>query len=180
MAALSVLKNVVLRGRKQSIPSGYLLGRQSQGNGDIELISLASLIGHTVSRAGASQQTEYYFLGVQANGPFVSQQRVACGIAPAAVTFPSASAASSRSVAKAGVAPTSNASLILTDDYMSYWAYGTHVLCTVSFAAGSTTGTFAYGSSTLIAQGTVLYLVWPTTIDATLDYVDILFCGDKS
>ena len=178
-----------IRGIRDTIPSGYVLGRSSDGHGNVELIPLRNLgsavaaTGTVASPAQVTQQvaagTGFYFLGVQAKGLFASRDRLILALTPAAVTFPSATAAAGRSVAHAETAPTGAVDLILTNDYVDYLTNGTSVLCTVHFGAGSNTGTLTYGTTTVISQGTVLYLVFPTGADATLANINLLFCGDK-
>lgn len=182
-----IFKNV--RGIRDTIPSGYVLGRSSDGHGHVELIPLRNLgsavaaTGTVASPGQVSQQvaagTGFFFLGVQAKGLFASRDRIILPVTPHAVTFPSATAAAGRSVAHAETAPTAAVDLILTDDYINYWTNGTNVLCTVHFGAASNTGTLTYGTTTVISQGTVLYLVFPTSADATLANINLLFCGDK-
>ncbi len=191
MATAPLRPDIKIRGIRQSMPSGYVLGRTDAGNGPPHLIALSKLGGQrdktvgTVGGGGGAtnvgQLKGFFFLGVQAAGkPFANRDLVPCGVTPANVLFPSATAPAGRSVAKALNPPTANCNVILTDNPTAYILSGTHIICTVAFSAGLVAGTLTYGTPGVISAGTVLYLVLPATADATLGNLDILFCGDKS
>jgi hypothetical protein len=188
---------IKIHGIRSPIPPGYVLGRTSRGQGDVELISLSKL-GNALVTAGqggggggggpgvAGNQTttqisptSFMFLGFTAEGPFIASEQFLLALATRSVLMPSYSAASSRHVAQCYSAPTADTSFVLTNDLADYLANGTSVVCTVSFAAGSKTGTFTWpASATTITSGTALWAVFPVSPDATLAGVQTLWCGD--
>lgn len=188
--------NIAVRGIRTQIPQGYLLGRVSAGHGRVELIKASTLglslggpggsgggfggggLGGGGGGGGASAPVVFEFLGFSAQGTFTSRQQFNMAIAPRKVLLPSASAPLSRNIATAGVAPTSNTSFVLVANIAGYLSTGTGVICTVSFAAGSKTGTFAYGPPYTVAAGQVLGIVMNAVADPTFSQVQTLFVGD--
>jgi hypothetical protein len=183
---------IKIRGIRTPIPAGYVLGRTSQGKGDTQLIAIADLGKALVAVGGggggggvagtgsippvSKKASTVEYLGFQAVGPFTAIQQFILAMAPRAVTFPSVSLVDLSS-ATCTSAPHANTSLVLTDNLGNYLAHGTNIVCTVSFAAGAKTGTLVWGTPTLEAIGTVLYIAM-ITADASFAGVQCLFAGD--
>jgi hypothetical protein len=167
-------------GIRAKIPSGYVVGRLDPKTGAAQLIPLKNL-GHALGQSGSvatpgmAAALPLEFLGFQAVGLFAADQNFPMTISPVSVTFPSAH--TGHDVATCTTAPLANTHFILTNDLASYLSLGTHVICTVSFAAGSKVGTFAY-TATTVPKNTVLYVVMAHSADLTFAGVQCLFCGD--
>ena len=177
-----------VRGIRQTLPSGYALGRLNKGPGPTELIPLKGLAnalvetggvasGSSTGGVGSAAHPSYEFLGFSGQGPFTTIQQFALAAAPRAVLFPSV-AGSGKSVASATSGPAASFTCVLTDDLGNFLANGSHALCSVHFAANAKVGTFSYGGPLTIVAGKVLYLVMPAVADAALSGLQILFVGD--
>lgn len=119
------------------------------------------------------------FLGFFAPGPFSADESFQLAAAPMAITFPTIQPPD-QSVARCGVAPTGSTEFYLVQDVAEFLDDGSTLVCTVTFAAGETTGTFAYGSPIEITLDTALFMVCQTVPDATIRNVQISFCGDPA
>jgi len=116
----------------------------------------------------ASQSVNPPVVGFGQIGTIEASQRYTLAVAPFAMKLPG----TTPSEAHCDVAPTDDASLTLVNS-------SSMVLCTITFAAGSTTGTFNWGPQTTINPGDVLYVIGPAVADATLAGVNIAFVGSK-
>lgn len=177
--------NIRMRGIRQKMPSGYMLGRINPGDGEAELIKTKDFGQHLVetgtvaggSAVGSSTNPAYEFLGFQATGPFVANQRFNLAMAPRAVLFPSVHGAANSHVS-CGFAPAATYVFHLVTDYAAFLASGAGVVATFTFTAGQKTGTISWGTPVTIAQWAVLYMVMSATPDATLSDVQVLVAGD--
>src|ERR1035437_10090728 len=104
-------------------------------------------------------------LGFNQTGTLSDAQQFAMGIVPMTTVFPG----TSPSEARCAIAPTGDVSLTLV-------TAGNVVVCTISFAAGSTIGTFVWGSVT-VEPGDLLSVIGPSPADLTFAGVNIAFIG---
>lgn len=176
-----------IRGIRQVIPTGYVLGRTNAGDGDVELIPNKTLGNDLVQSGsvsgpgaiGTPNNPGFEFLGASMGGPFASLQTFDLSMAPRKVLFPSAldpTFAHTKAICQ--FAPLANYSFVLTYDKTDYLANGTSVLATISFLAAHKTGTVVYGTPHTSQFGDVLWLVMNATPDAQFAEVQVLFCGD--
>jgi hypothetical protein len=105
-------------------------------------------------------------LGFNQIGTMSDAQQFTMGVVPMATTFPG----TSPSEARCATAPTDDVSLTLVDA-------NANVLCTITFLAGSTVGTFVWGSPTTVEPGDLLYVNGPSPADLTFAGVNIAFIG---
>jgi hypothetical protein len=116
-----------------------------------------------VGTVGVSQPP---ILGFNQTGTMSDAQRFAMGVVPMTTVFPGTMS----SEARCDTAPTGDVSLTLVDA-------NANVLCTISFAAGSTVGTFAWGPPVTVGPGDLLYVNGPSPADLTFAGVNIAFIG---
>jgi hypothetical protein len=178
--------DVNVRGVRQTIPPGYVLGRLGGSAGPARLIPIKDL-GVALQSGGIlpplpiNNVPKLEFLGVSLRGPFLPQDQYEMPQLPCNVTFPSAVVAlPSQTRAWARIAPTSNYSFYLVSNLSAYLANGSSVLATVAFLAAATTGTITYSSSTLVPKKAVLWVVGQAITDPTLAEVLLQFVGDPS
>lgn len=126
---------------------------------------------------GGTTAALHEFLGFFAPGPFSADENFTMAAAPTAILFPTIQPPD-QSTARCGVAPTGNTEFYLVQDVAEFLADGSTLICTVTFAAGETTGTFVYGSPVEITLDTALFMVCQTVPDDTIRNVQISFCGD--
>lgn len=132
---------------------------------------------HKAVQSGNPNRTEY--LGFSGTGPFATLERFDLAMSPADIVYPGALAAS-KSKATAIGAPAADFSFVLTDNLIEYLANGTHIICTVTFTAGSNVGTFQYANPpVLVPFGTIPWLVMPPLADPVFVNAQILFVGDR-
>jgi hypothetical protein len=177
--------DIRVRGVRQTIPPGYVLGRVS-GDGQAQLISFSDLNsqlsaadGSTTTTIKATANADYQFLGWLGDGPFASNDQYELPPGPRAVVFPSASAPAARSVAYAQTPATADYTFVLVSSLAHYLANGSSVLATIKFTAGQNVGSITYTAGTVALQGQP-YLVMPATADATLAGVSLQFVGDPA
>lgn len=162
---------------RQGFPTGHVAGRLDGGLGDEQAIPLSKL-AVALSSTGAIQsqkQLKHGFLGFFGAGPFGQDQYFPLAFAFQADTLPSVP---DSSLAISVFAPSATTHFYLVSDVAEYLSTGTHLLCTVTFAAHSRTGTFAWNGSTLVNVGDTLWLVCDNTPDPILSGVEIIFAGD--
>lgn len=176
--------NIAVRGIRQVLPTGYVIGRTSPGSGDAELIPLSSLgqalvaTGTTSGGGGSAPASiRQAYLGFVLEGPFALDKQFIGAVSHAAITFPSATIASS---AQALVAPTGNFTIYLVDDLAAFISSGAPAGClaNIDFTTASTAGTVTWYGSGTFASGTVPYICFPHDFDVTLAQVVLLFAGD--
>ena len=172
-----------VRGVRQTIPPGYVLGRVS-GDGQAQLISFSDLNsqlsaadGSTTTTIKAQANADYQFLGWLGTGPFASHDQYGLPPAPRAVVFPSSSAPATRSVAYAQTPATGTYTFVLVYNLAAYLTNGSAVVATIVFTAGQNVGSITYNAADIAYQSR-LYLVMPATPDATLAGVSLQFVGD--
>lgn len=173
---MSIIKRTI-RGIREVIPPGYVIGRTSTQNGPAELVRMGDLAQNLVNTgivpAAVNFATEY--LGFSSIGPFTTLQQFAMAAAPRNVGFPSKTLSSN--LGSVTTPPTADFTCVLTNNLADYLANGTSIVCSVKFLAGTKVGVFTYGASITIPFGAVMYLVMPAAADATLSGMQILFAG---
>lgn len=172
--------NILLRGLRVVIPSGYIVGRTAMGSGDAELISfgtLANLLTATGSISGGGGDATNSYLGFFLQGPFAISKVYVGAISHSDVTFPSAIISST---AQALIASTGTFSIYLVNDLAAFQSGGplNGCIAQISFTAGNPTGTITWFGSTVVSAGTILYVCFPADFDATLREIMLLFAGD--
>lgn len=170
-----------VRGIRQSCPSGYIIGRQSAGDGPAEFIRITDL-GLALVNAGSVPVPirNYDDLGVTVAGPWTASQQFTLAACTANTTFPSTSRSST---AACTVAPTGNVTFYLVANTVGFFAYGppTGALASIYFAAGALTGTVTWLSPPVsVTKTQVLTLVMPSSADATFAGLTLLFIGDPA
>jgi len=169
---------------RQAIPSRHLVGRLGKGVGPEELISLddvANAMGqgnNAVANGGSGIKKLHAFLCWAAAGLFNVDQYFTLPGPPHKTRFPQFSGIL-ESIATATFVGTNTTHFYLTDDVAQFLSLGTRLICTVTFAAGSHSGSFVYNGVTTVTAGQQLYLVCDHVADPTLAEVQINFCGDN-
>lgn len=163
------------RGRN-AIPSKVLIGRTSKGVGSEEILDfdhVATLMsqGNNPLSHGIGAVKE--FLTVAADGLFAALENHKVIGPPVPVDFPCTGV--DESIARATTAATVTTHVVMTYDIADYLANGTSKICTVTFAAGSLTGSFVYTAHALPAA-TPVWIVFVEG-DASLAGIEIVFCG---
>ena len=179
-----------LRGLRQIIPSGYVIGRASPGEGDAELIHMSQLAAAAVKTgivppAGGVASTLAVgvminsFAGVNKNG------YMPLAVLHKAIKLPAATLAD---LVTCRVAPTVDIHFTIVTDVATFQIDRTSgYLGTITVLAGQLTGTVAWvGSPTLLPRGTVIYLYMDpangidtsTAIDTTFTALEILLVAD--
>lgn len=171
-----------VRGIRQSCPSGYIIGRQSAGDGPAEFISFSD-IGAAITSTGAIPVPvqNYAKLAITAVGPWTASQVFT--LAPSSLngTFPSAKVARV-STAKCSTAPTGDVTFYLVNNATTFFASGppAGVVATITFAAGSTTGAIVWNGTTSVYESDVWVLVMPASADPAFAGINLLFIGDPA
>lgn len=168
---------------RSGMPSGFLIGRVSPGVGDEQMIPMDK-VGKALSTAGAgggsgSIKKLHEFLGFNAPGLFSADQTFTLAGPPKATQFPQIQGAD-ENTATAQYAGANTTHFYLVDDAAQFLANGSHKIATVTFAAGSLSGTFVYNGSHTVNAGQQLFLVCDHTPDPTLAGIQLIFCGDNT
>lgn len=159
--------NIRVLGIRKPIPSGYVVGRSSQGTGDAELISIKSLATAVKQTAVLSQQ-QSYDLACFLPGQPAPSQTVMRVVAVRSFLLP---ANLPLSEAFANTAPSGGSAVY------NLAKNGTN-FGTLTFASGSQQGVFASGSDTSFAAGDTLSVVSTATMNGIAD-VSITFACTK-
>ena len=171
--------NITVRGVRQVVPTGHVVGRRSAGNGQVELIPFADL-GSTLTRIGAVSRPTVLHprLSMNLTGPFTVSQQFTAAPAPVGITFPS----TATSVAECDIAPTGSVTFYLLNNVAAFMASGAPagVLATVTFIGGATSGSITYNGTQTVAQNSSLTLVMPATPNASFSGVRLTFTGDQT
>lgn len=175
--------DIRIRGVRQTIPAGYLLGRlPGSVPGPVQLVSLQDIAQQLIRDAALPNPVPLLlneFLGFSGTGLFGANQAYQMPIATRNIVFPSTSAMASQSKAWCSIVPTSNFTVVLVSNLASYQANGTSVLCSVLFLAGQPTGTFTYTAGPItIPARTYTWLVMPAVADPTMAGLYLQFVGD--
>lgn len=155
-----VLKRAI-RGIRDSIPSGYVIGRGSSQEGPAELISLQTL-GQKIVQTGAVPSPSaipvvpadfgFFFSGQPAGSQVIFEMKLQKAIKlPASLTG---------SQAGANTAPTSNWTMTLKKNGSS--------IGTIQFAAGTGAVTITFASLVSFAIGDTFQITGQSVADATL------------
>jgi len=190
MSASNKVPDIAVRGVRQSMPTGYVIGRVSDGVGPPELIPISTLsfkqiASGLVQQAGASSKFVCWLgFALAGGGTAVLGSQVGYGaVAPVTATFPTTTAAEITAVCD--VAPLANYVLYVINNITEYENAGAKgspngIIATITFAANSTTGTISWAAGSVsVPLGTYLYfLTSPTSKDATIQGINILLAGD--
>lgn len=170
---------IKIRGVRQAIPPGYVLGRLDPNLGDVQLIKLSDL-ANQLSKTVALRNThtpDHVTLGFQAPGPFSAGQQFTLAPATIATTFPS----TRPSVATCAVTPHGAVTAYLVYDLPAFLASGAPagVLAEVAFAASVNMGTVTWVNTPYnVVVGQVLTMVMPAAADPAFSTVLFQFIGD--
>lgn len=180
---------VRVRGIRQVVPSGFMLGRVSPGDGDVELIPIsqvahAAVASGIVPSAGASAAGPMLGITIPNNLNLLTNQYFPLAILHQNIMLPAAVPAD---IVKCRVAPAENVIFDLVQDITTYEAGDTSSgsLARITILAGATTGTVVWaGVPALIVLGTVLYLYSApanaqTALSTTIIGLEILFTADN-
>lgn len=119
-----------------------------------------------------------HIVGLTSEGPFPFTDAQAFELALSETAeryYPAFSA--SRSEVEC-IFPTAGAcSIVLTDSLSAYLGYGTHVICTATFAAHSKAATLVF-NDVIIPARTPLWIVMPIPADATMAGLRCLFASE--
>jgi hypothetical protein len=172
-----------IRGIRQVVPSGYVLGRVSPEMGDVELIPMSALTaaaaatGVLPSSAAAPQAPN---VGTLITGPILPGQYYELAMSPQdGLIFPSSTEAS---IAVAEVASVSTVTFYLVTDLASFIAtgYPDGVAASIVFSSGNTTGAVTWIAGTYtINRGEIWRVVTsPLSSDASLAGIQMMFTGE--
>jgi hypothetical protein len=161
---------------RAGMPSGFMIGRVSPGVGPEQMIPLKTV---GLSTGGTTKTKYHEFLGFSAPGLFAADQTFTLAGPPKQTQFPQL-LGTPENTATVQYAGTNTTHFYLVTDAAQFLVYGTHLVATVTFAAGSLSGTFVYNGSTVVAAGQQLFLVCDHTADPTLANVQLNFCGDNT
>lgn len=173
MSAIVPIPGTSVRGVRQSLNPGTVIGRVSGGFGAAEQIPISAL-GRQLVKSGtvapgpmaASAQS---YLGFFLQGPLQANHIFYGAISHKTLIFPSAIAAS---FALAEIACTANVIIPL---YFS----GIGQVGTITFTAGGTAGTVNWlAPPYTLAANIVPYIVGPNILDLTIAGISILLAGD--
>lgn len=177
---MSKIPDIKPKRSRAGIPSGYVIGRLDKGTGPEQLIPLQKL-GNAMASAGAGGavvKKQHEFLGFTAPGLFGADQTFVLAGPPKTTQFPQLLGAD-ENTATAQYAGANTTHFYLVTDAAQFLNNGSHRVATVTFAAGSLSGTFVYNGTTTINAGQQLFLVCDHTPDPTLANVQLNFCGDN-
>lgn len=169
------LLNRGVRGIRDSIPGGYILGRTDTGEGPVHLLQISALLDAAVARGqargGAKAKIGFGFFD---SGLYLDHELLGAAAFGETVSFPSAN-----NVASVTSQIEAAASAVFT--MVSTDGSGIDVVVgTITFAAHSKTGVVAFSPSHFVlALGKPLRLFAPTVHDASLSDVTGLIYGDK-
>ncbi len=183
--------NIVLRpGFKLSIPQGYILGRTAPGVGPVELIPISGGSGNDLTQqiknsgqlsGNASTQIAEMSMTLNGGSTLFNAQFYYVALCPVAASFPSSNGvAVDKSICR--VAPLTDAVFYLVTDIAAHEnaGYPTAVAATITFTAGSTTGTIVWLiNPTTVTAGQQLYIACaPSFTDLVIEGVAITLVGD--
>lgn len=164
---MGILKRTI-RGIRDSIPAGYVIGRVSTGDGPAQLIDLATLgRGITAAQGGAaaSSGTTADF-GLFFSGKPSGSQIVFEMVMSKAVKLPLHLTGSQ---ALAATAPASTATFTLNKNGSS--------IGSISIATGTGIGTFTFAAAVTLAIGDKFQVVGPSSPDASMADIAISFAA---
>lgn len=158
----------------KSYPTGYLVGRFSQGYGPLEFLGQSQLRGMGLaSQDELTQRTSNAGFGFFAGGLLLDNETLGTTSFPFQVTFRDGNAAT---LVNCLVAPTGIATFRIM---VSYGGIPTQV-GSIVFAAASNTGVVSWiGAELVLAAGEQITLLAPTPADATLGSVTGTVTGTK-
>lgn len=176
---MTTVPNIEIRGIRQIVPSGFVVGRTSPGSGNVELIPISSLGGQLVKSGtvAPSNETIHTYLGFVIKGPVPIGAQFLGALSHRDILFPSAAVSS---IARSKTAPYGNLTFWLVSNLASFLATPpTGAIASVAFTAGNATGVVTWLSSGIIAGNTSLYVVFPASdFDPTMANIELLFAGD--
>lgn len=143
----------------QQIPSGYVIGRESSGDGSAELIPIQDIMSGTLAQKGRMYQLGFSWPG----GVPGNSQRIGDHCFSIGVTFPPSFTAYQGHVSQgvASAASTGTATFAVNKNGSGI---GTIVFTGAATATFTTTSSLAQK----FAQGDILTIVAPASADATL------------
>jgi len=163
---------------RHGVPSKVLIGRLSRGIGDEEILTVDE-VAHAIAQGNnplSNVLTVKEFLQITLEGLFAADEFHTCPGPPVPVQVPCNGV--DESIATATDAGTNTTHFYLVSDIADFLSNGTSIICTVTFAAGAHTGTFAYAPGpTTLPAAIALYIVCDHTPDPTLAGVELVFCG---
>lgn len=163
-------------GRSKGIPQGYILGRSSRGNGDVELLRAGDFRAVGIASAGQiAAVTGVHGFGFFAGGTLADSELLGSGTFPVDITFVNSDPNSS---VTAEFAPASTAVLnVKAADPISGLDV---VVATFTFAASSKTAVIAWtGGSYTLPAGKVIKLIAPHPADTSLANVHGTITGSE-
>lgn len=170
-----------IRGIRQIVPSGYVLGRVSPEMGDVELIPMSALTAAAAATGvlPPSAPPGVPHVGIYTQGPVVPGQYFEFAMAMEdGITFPSATDAA---IAVCEAASASTVVFRVVYDLAAYVAsgYPSGVMATVTFSSGNTTGAVTWeAGSFVVDRGDILRLVThPTSTDSSISGIQVLLTG---
>lgn len=167
---MTILKGRTPTGIRSKIPSGYVLGRESGGDGQPELIKLSNLGGGKGRRgadgaAGANGTPAPAAVATFIQGTMANLEKVMVFITATAYSLPINLTGSQ---AKAKTASTNDVSFDIQKNGASIGSIRFNV---------SATGSFTFASGVSFAVGDTVELVGPTTRDPTLADISVTLLG---
>lgn len=184
MPLLPRIPPIRVRGVRQVVPTGHVVGRLSAGDGAAELIPFAALGGALIAGGGVgpTPQTQYDTLGFTAPGLFSAGRifTLAAETPSSGTIFPSKTRLST---ATFGFAPAGNVVFYLVQNLAVFLAMGAPngAIARINGTAGSGVGTITWLQPTItIPVGQILSLVMPAVADAAFGNVLLMFVGDPS
>lgn len=157
--------------RSPNVPTGYILGRTGSGSGEVQLLDLRALTGMgLVSKTLLVHALPPIGFGFTIDGQPGDHQLIGVAVFSKDVTFDGTDAGSS---CTSLFAATSTAVFTMT---LIVGGVPT-IVGTITFAAGSKVGTFAWPTPVDLLAGTGLSLWAPTPADATLANITGIVIG---
>ncbi len=171
-----------VRGVRQVIPSGSVLGRVSSGSGAAEVISMKQLADQlnraTAAAGGGTGTINQAYLGFSIPGIMGPNSIWKGAIANKDILFPSNYV---QQYAQCDTPPTEGTfTIYFVTNLASYQGsgYPNGVAATLQFANGVHGCTFTWLTANVVTALTQTYLVWPNDFDVTLAGVEVLLAGD--
>lgn len=164
---------IKVRGVRQVIPPGYILGRL-RGSGDVELLNLRDLRQFGVAtKAEHDQATKKAGFGFFAGGLLDAGETLGTGAWAHEITF---SHGDPDTLVTARFAATATAVLLIKTIVAGVETTGG----TITFNAGSTNGVVAFIPALVVPAATQLKLYAPAVADATLAEITGIVTGSRA
>lgn len=161
--------NKTLRGIRDSIPPGYLLGRVSKGVGPVELISSGQAQAAGIVPTPSPPSPVGF--GFTVDGLMTDHQLIGSGVFSRDVNF--SGAGNTGTSVKNILAATSSAAFTI---YATLSGVPT-LIGTITFAPGAFVGVVNFPSAVLVPAGSAITLYAPTPADPTLGTITATITG---